>query len=171
MKKWCAILAALFAGACATLEDFQAMSPDERAAKVCSGTDAYRQRRWSLTNLDNAISEKQELLATGYRVHEYCQILPVAIPGKAANCSGLTGDEFNACQQSTVPATVENRRICKATAIPIDYQYESAALRDLQLQRAEELDFHDEQTYMCEARARSLSATEAYSRYKANAEP
>jgi len=164
-------MAALFAGACATLEDFQAMSPDERAAKVCSGTDAARQRRMSLTGLENQIEEKETLLARGYRVYEYCQILPVAVPARAADCKGLEGEELKACQQKTVPATVENRRVCRATAIPIDYPYESAALRDLQLARANALEVHEEQTYVCEAKARSLSASEAFSRYKAHAEP
>lgn len=147
------------------------MSPDERAVKVCSGTNAARQRKSALANLNNEISAKEELLATGYRVHEYCQIVPVAVPARAANCNGLSGDELTACQQRTVPATVENRRVCKATAIPIDYQYESAVLRDLQLARANQLEIHEEQMYVCESRARSLSASDAYSRYKANAEP
>jgi hypothetical protein len=166
------VLAALLtAGACTTLEDFQAMSPEERADKLCSSTASSRQRRTTLNNLNSQISDKEEALATGYRVHEYCRIVRVTIPARAADCGGLAGDELAACQRNTVPATVENRRVCEPVPVPIDYQYESAMLRDLQLARAQQSEIHDEQTYLCIARARSLSANEAYSRYKANAEP
>jgi hypothetical protein len=165
------LVALLAASACTTLEDFQAMSPDERADKVCSETAAYRQRKWALANLNDALLEKQNLLAKGYRVHEYCRIVAVTVPARPADCGGMTGEELTACQQKTVPGSTENRRVCEAVPVPIDYQYESAVLRDLQLARAEQLDIHEEQTYVCVARARSLSADEAYSRYKANAEP
>ncbi len=171
MKRWCCIVPIVFASACTTLEDFQAMSPDERAEKVCGGTDAARQRKRTLSNLNSEISEKEELLATGYRVHEYCQIVAVSVPARPADCGGLTGDELNACQKGTVPATMENRRVCRETAVPIDYNYETAILRDLRMTRETEQEFHDQQTYVCVAKARSLPVDEAYLRYKANAEP
>jgi hypothetical protein len=171
IRRVCVLAALLGAGACTTLEDFQAMSPDERADKVCSGTAAYRQRRSMLNNLNSQISDREEALATGYRVHEYCRVVAVAVPARPADCGGLAGDELAACQRKTVPATMENRRVCEPVPVPIDYQYESAMLRDLQLARAQQEEIHDEQTYVCVARARSLSADEAYSRYKANAEP
>jgi hypothetical protein len=167
----CVLVALATASACTTLEDFQAMSADERAEKVCSTTAASRQRKWALTNLNDQILAKQDLLATGYRVHEYCRIVAVTVPARPAECGGLSGDELTACQRKTVPASTENRRVCEPVAVPIDYQYESAVLRDLQLSRAEQLDLHEEQTYLCVARARSLSVDEAYSRYKANADP
>jgi hypothetical protein len=167
----CVLVALVTAGACTTLEDFQAMSPDERADKVCSSTAAYRQRRSALNTLNNEILTREELLSSGYRVHEYCRIVAVTVPARAADCGGLSGDELTACQQKTVPARTENRRVCEPVAVPIDFQYESAMLRDLQLARAEQLEIHEEQTYVCVARARSLSVDEAYSRYKANAEP
>lgn len=174
--KYAGVRAALLAvavltGACTTLEDFQAMSPDERAAKVCSSTAGSRQRRSALSNLNNEISTSEEVLSNGYRVHEYCRIVAVAVPARAADCWNLTGDELSACQQRTVPAGYENRRVCEPVAVPIDYQYESAKLRDLQLARAEQLEMQEEQSYACMGRARSLSVDEAYSRYKANAEP
>lgn len=162
---------AVFTGACTTLEDFQAMSPDERAAKVCGATAASRQRRSALANLNNEISDREEVLSNGYRVHEYCRVVAVAVPARAADCGGLTGDELSACQKRTVPAGYENRRVCEPVAVPIDYEYENAKLRDLQLARAEQLEMQEEQNAVCVGRARSLSVDEAYSRYKANAEP
>lgn len=165
------LMALLIAGGCTTLEDFQAMTPDERADTVCSSTAAYRQRRAALNNLNNEISAREEILAKGYRVHEYCRIVAVTVPARPADCGPLAGGELDACRNKTIPASTENRRVCEPVAIPIDYRYESDMLRDLQLARAEQLEVHDEQTYVCMGRARSLSVDEAYSRYKANAEP
>jgi hypothetical protein len=166
-----ALVALLTATACTTLEDFQAMSPDERAEKVCGATAAARQRRSALNDLNSEITEREELLSRGYRVHDYCRIVAVTVPARPADCGGKSGDELTACQQKTIPASTENRRVCEPVPIPIDYQYESARLRDLQLARAEQLEIHDEETYVCVGRARSLSVDEAYLRYKANAEP
>jgi hypothetical protein len=171
MKRWSFLVPLLFSSACTTIEDFQAMSPDERADKVCSATSAYRQRSSSLANINNQISAKEEILATGYRLYEYCQVVPIAIPATAADCSGVTGAELETCQRSNTPARIVYRRLCRETPVPIDYNYESSVLRDLRMARQDELEIHEQQTYVCAAKARSLSATDAYSRYRINAEP
>lgn len=147
------------------------MSPDERADKVCGATSASRQRRSALTNLNNEITAKEALLATGYRVYEDCQVVPISVPATAADCSSVTGAELAACQQRNTPARIERRRICKETPIPIDYNYESGILRNLRMAREDQLEIHEQQTYVCVAKARSLPATDAYSLYKINAEP
>lgn len=167
----CFVLPLMLVNACTTLEDFQAMSPDERAEKVCSATAASRQRRWQLNSLNDEISARQQLLATGYRVHEYCRIVAVTVPARPADCGGLSGDELATCQQKTVPASMQNRRVCEAVPVPIDYRYEAAVLHNLQMTREEQLAIDDEQAYVCVGRARSLSVDEAYSRYKAGADP
>ena len=171
IRRWCAFGALLVAGGCTSLEDFQAMSPDARADKVCGATLAARERRRTLSGLDAEIAEREDLLATGYRVHNYCRVVAVMVPAQAPDCSGLSGDELSACQRRTVPAHAENRRVCEPVAVPIDYPYESARLRDLQLTRAEQRDADEEQRAGCFSRARELSADDAWSRYKANAEP
>ncbi len=147
------------------------MSPDERADKVCGATSASRQRRSALMNLNNEISAKEELLATGYRLYEYCQVVPISVPATAANCSGVTGTELETCQRSNTPARTEYRRVCRETPVPIDYNYESSILRNLRMAREDQLEIDEQQTYVCVAKARSLPATDAYSRYKINAEP
>lgn len=169
--RWYFALTLLLVSACTTLEDFQAMSPEERAEKVCSATAAARQRKWELNSLNDEIAARQQLLATGYRVHEYCRVVAVTVPERPADCGGLSGDELAACQQKTVPARTENRRVCEAVPVPIDYSYEAAVLRNLQMAREEQLAIDDEQAYVCVGRARSLSVDEAYSRYKAGADP
>jgi len=167
----CFVLPLMLASACTTLEDFQAMSPDERAEKVCSATAASRERRWQLNSLNDEISARQQLLATGYRVHEYCRVVAVTVPARPADCGGLSGDELTACQQRTAPARTENRRLCEAVPVPIDYRYEAAVLHNLQMTREAQLAIDDEQAYVCVGRARSLTVDEAYSRYKAGADP
>lgn len=171
VNRWYVVLTLLLVSACTTLEDFQAMSPEERAEKVCSATAASRQRKWALNSLNDEISARQQLLATGYRVYEHCRIVAVTVPARSADCGGLSGEELAACQSKTVPASTENRRVCEAVPVPIDYQYEASVLRNLQMNREQQLAIDDEQAYVCVGRARSLSADEAYSKYKAGADP
>jgi hypothetical protein len=171
MKTWCAIIPLLLSSACTTIEDFQAMSPDERADKVCSATAAYRQRSSTLAGINNQIVAKEQLLATGYRVYEDCQVVPFAVPARAADCSGVTGTALETCQKSSTPARTEYRRVCRETPVPIDYNYESSVLRDLRMTREDQLEMHEQQTYGCVAKARSLPATDAYILYRNNAEP
>jgi len=171
MNKSFILIPLLLAGACTTIEDFQAMSPDERAEKVCSATSASRQRSSSLANINNQIQMKEHLLATGYRVYEDCQVVPIVVPARNADCSGKTGSELESCQKNNTPARTEYRRLCREIPVPIDYNYESSMLRDLRMTREDQLEIHDQQTYSCVARARSLPATDAYILYKNNAEP
>jgi hypothetical protein len=147
------------------------MSPDERADTVCGATSASRQRKSALMNLDNEILAQENLLAKGYRVYENCQVLPVRIPATEADCSGMTGTALDTCQKSSTPARTEYRRVCRETPVPIDYNYESGILRNLRMAKEDQLDYHDQQTQVCVAKARLLPASEAYSRYKINAEP
>ena len=171
MKKCSIIIPLLLSSACTTIEDFQAMSPDERAEKVCSATSASRHRSSSLANINNQIQMKEQLLATGYRVYEDCQVVPIVVPARAADCSVKTGSELESCQKSNTPARTEYRRLCREIPVPIDYNYESSVLRDLRMTREDQLEIHDQQTYVCVAKARSLPATDAYILYRNNAEP
>lgn len=171
MKKSYAVIPLALLVSCTTMEDFHAMNPDERAESVCSATNGYRQRKRALTDLNNEIADKENLLATGYRVYEACQIVTVNVPGKTVSCEGLGGKELKACQKSNTSATTENRRVCTQTPVPIDYNYESSVLRDLRMSRQNQVEMHELQTDNCLSRARTLSADKAYLLYKGNLEP
>jgi hypothetical protein len=147
------------------------MSPDQRAEEVCSATSASRQRSSTLAGINNQISAKEQLLATGYRVYEDCQVVPFAVPARTADCSGKSGNELESCQKSSTPAHTEYRRLCRQIPVPIDYSYESSVLRDLRMAREDQQEIHEQQTYTCIAKARSLPATDAYRLYINNAEP
>lgn len=163
-------VAVIFLSACTTVDDFHAMSPDERADKVCRSADTYSQRERSLRSLGTQISAKEDLLATGYRVHESCQMVSTTVPGKTVDCGGATGVSLQVCQMGNTPAMTQNRQVCTETPVPIDYNYESGALRNLHMARAELDEYHEQQTYVCVAKARSLPADRAYSLYKRDAE-
>ena len=165
------MLSVLLVAACTTIEDFQAMTPDERAEEVCSATSASRQRRSSLASINNQVAASEQLLATGYRVYEDCQVLPVNVPAHTSDCSGKSGSKLESCQKSNTPARIEYRRFCREIPVPIDYNYESSVLRNLQMAREEQQEIHEQQTYVCVAKARSLPATDAYLLYINNAEP
>jgi hypothetical protein len=171
MTKWSVVIPLLLASACTTIEDFQAMSPDERAEKVCSATSASRARSSSLANINSQIRMKEQLLATGYRIYEDCQVVPIVVPARTVDCSGKSGNDLESCQKSNTSARTEYRRLCREVPVPIDYNYESSVLRDLRMNREDQLEIHDQQTYSCVARARSLPATDAYILYRNNAEP
>ncbi len=171
MNRTFSAIALLLLISCTTMDDFHAMSPAERAENVCSATIGYRQRKRSLADLNAQITEKQNLLATGYRVYEACQIVPVSVPEKSVSCEGLTGSELKACKKGNASATKENRRVCEQTPVPIDYNYESSILRELKMARESQLQMHELQTNNCLSRASSLQAEEAYLLYKGNMEP
>lgn len=171
MKQWLFIIPLLVCSACTTIEDFQAMSADERADKVCGATNASRQRHSALMNLNDRISVQEALLTNGYRVYEDCPVMPVYIPAAVANCAGKSGDDLQNCQQKNVPAHTEYRRVCRQVAIPIDYNYESDVLRNLRMAREDQQEIHEQLKSDCLLRASTLSPTEAYSAYLKNAEP
>jgi hypothetical protein len=171
MKKRCVIIPLLLLGSCTTIEDFQAMSPDERAEKVCSATSASRQQSSALAAINNQIAAKEQLLATGFRVYEDCQVVPISVPARISDCSGKSGNDLESCQNSNTPARTEYRRLCREIPVPIDYNYESSVLRNLQMTREDQQEIHQQQTYTCVAKARSLPATDAYMLYKNNAAP
>jgi hypothetical protein len=171
MKKAYSAILLLLLVSCTTVEDFHTMSPDERAENVCSATSGYRQRKRSLADLNEEITEKENLLATGYRVYEACQIVSVSVPGNSAACEGLTGKELKGCKKGNTSATTENRRICAQTPVPIDFNYEGSVLRDLKMARESQLEIHELQTDNCLHKASSLPAEKAYLLYKSNMEP
>lgn len=170
MKSLLLTVLVLLLGACASLDDFQKMSPDERARKVCESSSSYRQRATSLRQLNDQIAEKEYVLARGFRVYEQCQVMPITVPGKTVDCSNQTGESLENCQkQNTQPTTVW-RNVCTQVPVPIDYRYESSAVGDLQMSRESLLEQHEQSTYTCEARVRSLSAERAYLLYKQDTE-
>lgn len=171
MWYWLLIVPVLALGACTTFEDFQAMSPDERADKVCAATAASRQRRAALLDLNDRIVAQETLLRDGYRVYEDCQVLPVYVPAVVVDCSGKSGNDLQRCQQQNAPAHTEYRRVCRQAAVPINYGAESAILRNLRMAKDDQQLMHDQLSADCLDRARTLSPAEAYSAYLKNAEP
>ncbi|MEZ5501693.1 MAG: hypothetical protein R3E50_03175 [Halioglobus sp.] len=138
---------------------------------MCSATDAYHQRKRSLADLNQQITEKENLLATGYRVYESCQLVTVTVPAKTVDCTGLSDSALQNCLKANTPATNETRRVCRQVPVPIDYSYEMGALSDLRMARESQLEYHEMETDDCRARARSLSPEKAYLLYKDNAAP
>ncbi len=70
--RWAAwgVLAVTLAG-CTTLEDFQKMSPAQRAQKVCSQQAEPLDRQ--IRELRNAVADVNAAMAAGYRLHRSCQ--------------------------------------------------------------------------------------------------
>jgi hypothetical protein len=170
MKSLFLITLVLLLGACASLDDFQKMSPDERARKVCEGSSSYGQRASSLRQLNDQIAEKEYALARGFRVYEQCQVMPITVPGNTVDCSNETGEALAICQKRNTSPTTVWRNVCTQIPVPIDYRYESSAVGDLQMSRESLLEQHEQSTYTCEARIRSLSAERAYILYKQDME-
>lgn len=149
--------------ACATMEDFQAMSAAERAREVCTNSDAYRIRRKEIQELDYLIREKEELLARGYRVHEQCR--RVAVPAQRGDCEGARTDEdYRACQE----AIARNRTTTECFEIPVqinaDVEYQQ--LSDYRNNRAMASTDHEEALQECLERVGPLSPEDAWRLYE-----
>lgn len=166
-----AIAVAFTLVACASVEDFQAMSPEERAEKTCTSADAYDDRARDIRRNDSAMRSQTALLSTGYRVHENCQMVSTTIPGTTADCGGATGVSLQACKLGNTPATTQQKKVCTETPIPINHEYEARVLRNLQMDHESLSEEHQQKTYLCMAKVRSLPAERAYTLYVKGKEP
>jgi len=124
------------------IEDFRALSVNERAKKVCYGSSANYQRGKQIQELAPLIEYQRNLLVTGYRVHRSCE-------------EGDWGTKIN----------------CRDLPVAIDSTYERSVLDGLQskLNRIKNADAL--LTQSCLSKANRLSAERALELYKQDREP
>jgi len=162
--QWATSCVLVALAACTSMEDFQAMTAEERAQEVCTGSRAYKARTSSLRQLDSAIIEKENLLAQGYRVHRQCR--QVVVPARTVDCSNTSGGEREACQRANESARDSLAQECVDVPVRIDSEFEYRQLSEYKSTRDIELAVHEEALAYCLARVRDMPADEAWHRYE-----
>jgi hypothetical protein len=115
------LLPVVFLSACTTVKDFQNMTADQRAEKVCKNQRAFQELTQQKQGLENGISDSQAALARGYRIHRQCQKVKVIGDSTKTTCS-FVGNKTT-CEQ-TAPASYENR--CTETPISLNFELEKS---------------------------------------------
>src|SRR6476469_7189686 len=114
------LLPVVFLSACTTVKDFQNMTADQRAVKVCKTQRGVQELTQQKQGLENGIADSQAALARGYRIHRQCE--KVKVYGDSKTTCSTVGSQTT-CQQ-TRPESNENR--CTETPVSLNLELEKS---------------------------------------------
>nr|DAG27664.1 MAG TPA: hypothetical protein [Caudoviricetes sp.] len=126
MRTILALAAVLVVSGCATtVDDFVALTPDQRAEKACNNVNEFKQDAKELNAILVSISQTEMDLARGYKIHRTCRT--VQTPGSGqTNCY----QTFSGIQCDTV--TYPNyQTVCDEIPVSINPEFESQKLEKL----------------------------------------
>ncbi|MCY4324556.1 MAG: hypothetical protein OXC81_00825 [Betaproteobacteria bacterium] len=171
-----AVLAALLSG-CVSVDDFRKMTPYERSHFVCSRHREVRGLDGEIDALLANISEIEETLQRGYRVHRSCKQVPVteSTTSKKTVKSKCRPHKKNKdtmiCEEEEI--LVEDPRqeyhtVCDETPVAIDAAFEQEKLRGYRWELDDVAAIRDEVYSACVMQVDQMNAEEAYDFYKGN---
>ena len=108
---------------CTTVGDFKKMSADQRAVAVCRGQQNIKALIAQKKVTQESISDAQNALARGYRVHTQCRQVKV-YGASTTTCSTFGG--YTTCNESR-PESYETR--CTETPVSINPDQEKSNIR------------------------------------------
>lgn len=154
------LLGLLAVAGCVTLQDFEDMSAEERAIKVCDQRTDLKALRNDSYTLEQAIADSSQALRRGYRVLSECQDYEVQT-GTRTECKTL---EYGVeCEERVL---FETRQRCTDTRVPINAALERSNLsvwqEELEITRATLA----RETQACFDHVVSLTAEEAFRLYR-----
>lgn len=120
------VAVALLGTGCATVDDFKAMSADERANRVCSRQREVVDVRQQAALQRVEIGSIEQALGRGYRVHRQCKSVPVA-DQTTTRCTTQNGALV--CNQSRQATSF--RQECTEQPVAIDGNLERSKLESL----------------------------------------
>ena len=169
--KWCLLLlnSLAFLGCASTAEDFQNMSLPERQAAVCYGSDAFEQRKQQLSFYEEEITNKQNVLNLGYRIHTQCRTVKIKAP--PPDCSGYSTDMGKSTCQGTAWTRDSWETQCTETPVSIDPRYEQETIDEYRQTYSDLSSSHSELTQQCFTRISEMPPEAAYIYYSEDMEP
>ncbi len=125
MRTILALVAVLVVSGCTTVDDFVALTPEQRAEKACLNVTEFKQEYKELSALSTNIVQTQMDLNRGYKIHKQCRTVQTA--GNAqTNCyqtfSGVQCDTF------TVP---NYQTVCDEIPVAINPEFETQKLEKM----------------------------------------
>lgn len=149
-------LTVIFLAGCTTLDDFKAMSPENRAINVCNKQSNIISLASERDSYKNSISSANQALALGYRVHRQCY--QVEVYGNATTDCSMFGSNIRCTEYR--PKTYQTK--CNETPVSIDSNLERSniqswteALKTLESRLSYEYN-------ICYQNVLKMSAEEAY---------
>lgn len=132
MKKFYGVLLlSVFAGGCASLDDFRAMTPSERAEYVCDRQREVRHLDSRVSETESAIAETSAAIAAGYRLHRSCKQVPVTRTTEercTTEKAEKEGEEdVKVCKET---AKISHEQVCEDIPVVIDGAFERDKLAD-----------------------------------------
>lgn len=130
MKYHKILITAILISGCTSLNDLRNMSSTERTDFVCQRDKQYKNITRTINASADKISEINNAIYQGYRVHKSCQLVAKQVPSGYTSCNttsygyGLNTD----CYQTT---TTKYDNVCHETPVPINFENEQANLNTL----------------------------------------
>lgn len=161
MKKFFAPWVALFLGGCASLEDFRAMPPADRAEYVCERHWETRQIAADLDSAESFAADSEIALSRGYRLHRACELVPVVV-STTERCK-TEEDGEKVCKEVS---ELSHKEVCKDQPVAIDGPFEQEKLAGYRRQIGELQAEYDAAYNSCFAKVRAMGAEEAFDFYE-----
>ena len=163
MKKLLSLVVLL--SGCASLEDFQSMSPDVRADYVCERHRDIIALDAEIDSVDSFITDTEYAIARGYRLHRSCRRVPTVVSTEE-RCRTETDEAGAATRVCKEESQLSHTEICEDVPISIDGDLERAKLADYEsdlraLQRRVDDEFNT-----CHGAVRAMSPTRAFEYYE-----
>ena len=166
-----------------TLEDFYNMSSQSRAMDVCNNANAERIALQTITQIDTeinstvvSITERNQALERGYRVHKSCTSTPNNNTITTCNKDPFTKQVT--CREQKDPWDWSKTTTCTETPVAIDADYEerkikelTSRLSELKTDRAFKDSDRNNQWDDCIVRVKTLPIAEAHLHYMNKTRP
>lgn len=151
--------------ACASsLQDFQAMSPEERATVVCQRQADVVSYQGDIQRWQNQIRDAQRALQAGVRKERQCQWTKVRT-GSTTTCETVKdgNTERVVCEQEE---QFKNQQQCREVLFPINVQVERANIDAWRASVAQAQGARTRSFDSCYRAVLPMSAEQAYERYR-----
>ena len=153
----------LAAGGCASLKDFEAMTPDGRASFVCERHPNVASLEARISGLAAQLNEAEAAIAAGYRLREFCREEPVVTSSEE-----VCETDANGKKTCKTTSNVSREVVCEQKPIPIEGEFERKKIRDYRA-NIRKLDADADRAYSrCYDKVLPLTAEEAYDYYRSS---
>lgn len=139
---------------CTSLSDFEGMTAEQRATKVCN--KRYKDEANQLSQYKQKITDQRSVLSAGYRLMEQCETKYVT--------TGTSCREYFGTLKCS--DDIEEKKICRNIPIQIDYEYEQKRLTSIESAYSEYRQKLKTAYQGCYTSIVPLSASQAFSHYK-----
>ncbi len=157
----------ILAGGCATIEDFRAMPPSERADYVCERHPQVSDLSSQLSSIDAHITDIEHALSTGYRYHSFCKQVPVVEESEEV-CEDEIRSPTLTVKKCKTKSSIHHKTVCEETPVVIDRTLERENLREYRREASDLNSRYNREFNICHTKVRKMTAAEAFEYHEAS---